>query len=369
MIIGCGVLGGYALDMLLRTGDTHEYIAASRRAEALEPRVNLAVLVANNLGFYPSVRTAQIDLRNEEETARQIAHFKPDLVFNATSLQTFWRISTLPDPIYKELDQARVGPWLPMHLTLTYKLMRAVRASGQRLIVVNGSYPDAVNPALQCAGLAPHIGIGNVANAVPGLRQAAAQALDCDPRTVDVRFYAHHYISNRIASVGNAGPAPFRLFVLADGKEVKPALDPGRLFAALITRWKRTRGVPGQVMAASSAVDVIRSIANELNTVLHAPGPNGLPGGYAVRAGTTGVSVVLPEGLSLDEAVTVNKEGGVFDGIERIDDDGTVYFTEREMSVMKRTLGYWCRSLRLEDSEKWANELLVKYREFEGRYK
>jgi len=41
-----------------------------------------------------------------------------------------------------------------------------------------------------------------------------------------------------------------------------------------------------------------------------------------------GGTVTLPPDLNLEEAVRINEEGQRFDGIERIDEDGTVHFTE-----------------------------------------
>jgi hypothetical protein len=66
---------------------------------------------------------------------------------------------------------------------------------------------------------------------------------------------------------------------------------------------------------------------------LRAPGPNGLPGGYPVQGGKQSLEVVLPQGLTLEEAIHINQEGQRLDGIERIDDDGTVYFAERNMAI------------------------------------
>jgi hypothetical protein len=50
------------------------------------------------------------------------------------------------------------------------------------------------------------------------------------------------------------------------------------------------------------------------------PGPNGLPGGYPVRLSAKGAEVILPEELTLDEAVKMNAESGRLDGIERIEE-------------------------------------------------
>ncbi|MGW1376193.1 hypothetical protein ACWD6P_18250 [Streptomyces sp. NPDC002446] len=58
------------------------------------------------------------------------------------------------------------------------------------------------------------------------------------------------------------------------------------------------------------------------------PAPGGLPGGYPVRITDRSVSLDLPSGLTQDEAVAYNERMGRADGVERIDTDGTVHFTE-----------------------------------------
>jgi len=57
-------------------------------------------------------------------------------------------------------------------------LMQAVKASGIATKTVNAAFPDAVNPILARIGLAPDIGVGNVANLVPAVRLSIARLLE-----------------------------------------------------------------------------------------------------------------------------------------------------------------------------------------------
>ncbi|HVU68298.1 MAG TPA: hypothetical protein VHD63_14260, partial [Ktedonobacteraceae bacterium] len=70
----------------------------------------------------------------------------------------------------------------------------------------------------------------------------------------------------------------------------------------------------------------------------------------------------------LQEAIHINQEGQRLDGIERIEDDGTVYFTEQHMAVLKKAFGYSCRRLPLSEVEEQARELHAKYRAFASAY-
>jgi hypothetical protein len=58
------------------------------------------------------------------------------------------------------------------------------------------------------------------------------------------------------------------------------------------------------------------------------PSPHGRPGGYPVRIEKGEVSLDLPPGVTEEQAIRYNQQQALSDGVERIDDDGTVHFTE-----------------------------------------
>ena len=367
LILGCGVVGGHVLDLLSRMTEPFEIHVASRRIDAVRLRVNLAIAVAVNLGVENHIGAHRVDLDNIDETASLLHEIKPEIVVNAASKQTFWLISTLPKPVYLDLAEARMGPWLPNHLALSYKLMQAVRQSGLSIRVVNAAFPDSVNPVLATVGLAPHVGAGNIANIIPTLRRGVAQLCGASFEAVEIRCVAHHFVGNEIASYGNAGGAPYHLQAWIDGEEVTDRFQDDALFALFTGKLKRTRGVPGQVMASSSVAAVVRAIATDSGLFHHAPGPNGLVGGYPLRIGAERIELALPEGLGAAQAESINHAGQRFEGIERIDPSGAVHFTESRMEVLTRTLGYRCQSMELADVGDWADELQTKYRAYVER--
>lgn len=122
-------------------------------------------------------------------------------------------------------------------------------------------------------------------------------------------------------------------------------------------------------MTAASAEVVFDGIVNDTGKLVHAPGPTGLPGGYPVRVSKEGVQIELPAGISLDEAISINTTAQQFDGIERIDPDGTVHFVERHMAILKELLGYECKSMPLAEVDDRARELLAKYKAFAQKCK
>ncbi len=149
-------------------------------------------------------------------------------------------------------------------------------------------------------------------------------------------------------------------------KDVTPQLDLKEIFKE---SFPTPQGRFFHPVVASSAVKNIMAILNNTGELTHAPGPNGLPGGYPVRLSAKGCEVIIPEGLTLQEAIKINEEAGKADGIEKIDDDGTVTIRDEQYTIMKEMLNYDCKKFRLEESASRAKELSHKFKEFVEKYK
>ena len=267
------------------------------------------------------------------------------------------RSSSLPKHVIKQVSKVKRASWLPTASTLIYKLMRAVKKTGLEPIVTNASHPDIVNSMLYKSGFGVQLGIGNVSNCVPALRLSLAQSLNQPVEKIDVRLIAAHVWSHKIDRSGAADGAPFHLTVLVDGEDWTERVDLNTVFMLMRTEFNRPEGLDRMPMSAASSITVLEALANDRNKVVHAPGPNGLPGGYPVRISKGKVSVELPPKLSLSEAIRINEEGLRFEGIECIDEKGVLHFTDEEVSLMKNTFGYEKKKLALEESEECALEL------------
>lgn len=368
MMIGMGDLGGHVLEMLVRAPGTRRIITADVNEDLAYRKTNIAVFGASQLGHYPEVEFTKIDLYNIEQTAEIISKFKPEIIYSAVTLQSWWVINTLPKDVFEQLDKARFGPWLPMHLTLVYKLMQAVEQAGLDIQVVNSAFPDVVHPILDKVGLAPTIGIGNVANPVPAIRSSIAYRLGRPLKDVTVFFFAQHYLSHYLPRFGSTGGAPYYLKAMVDGRDVTSELNMDEVFRDLPTRFRRSGGREGQILTASSAAGIILAIADDTGDFMHAPGPSGLPGGYPVRIDGRGGKVVLPANLTLEEAIRINEDGQRFDGIDGIDRDATTHFTDNSVAIMKEMLNYDCKVMKLEETEERARELDAKFKKFARKY-
>jgi len=285
MMIGMGDLGGHVLEMLVRAPGARRIITADINEDWGYRKTNIAAFGASQLGLYPELEFTKIDLYNVEQSAEIIAKYKPEIIYSAVSLQSWWVINTLPREVFEELDIARFGPWLPMHLTLVYKLMQAVKQTGLDIKVINSAFPDATHTILDKVGLAPTIGIGNVSNIVPAIRSSIAYRLARPMKDVTVYFFAQHYVSHYLPRFGTTGGSPYYLKAVVDGENVTDNLNLDEIFADIPTRFRRAGGREGQILTASSAAAVILAMSDDTGNLVHAPGPGaGVQGRYNLLA-------------------------------------------------------------------------------------
>lgn len=354
------------LEFLARTPGVKSIVASDYNEDWGVRKLNNAQLGAATQGYYPHMKFRKVDLNNIEETAEILKEEDPDVVFNATTLQSWWVIGELPKETYEKLLQAGIGPWIPMHLTLTHKLMKAVKKSGISAHVVSSSFPDAVNPILGKVGLAPLVGIGNFDLLIPFVKRYVGERLKVPMRNVVVFMLGHHYHDVRVEEFGSTMGAPYYLKIMVGDRNVTDQFDREKVWAAFPPT---PLGNQSDQRVAASAVKNIAAIINDTDEITHSPGPKGLPGGYPIRINAEGVEVVLPEELSLEEAVKINEEAQKFDGLEKIENDGTVVYTEKSVKIMNEMLGYDRKRLRIEESEDRARELRSLYVNFASKFR
>lgn len=367
MIIGLGYIGNYALEFLARTPGI-ERIVTSDVSQNGQGKANNAMLGAAQMGFYPEIEFIPLDLFNIDQTATVLDRVKPEVILSTVSLQSYWVISELPPPIFKRLKlECGYGPWIPNQFTLNYKLMQAVKKAGIDTHVITAGFPDATNPILGKVGLTPTIGLGNMDNFVPGIRKLVAGQMEVPETAVTVYLVAHHILRTSIKNVDDVDEIPpFYLGIFVDNKDVSHEFDLKKL---LIDETKFVFGWRNDSKVASSGVKNVLAILNNTRQLTHSPGPNGLVGGYPVRLGREGAEIVLPPGITLEEAIKINEQSQVYDGIEKIEDDGTVILTDKAANGMKEILGYAHKRIRVEENEERARELGALYKKALEKYR
>lgn len=366
LIVGGGNLCLQILQILVPR-NRFEFHVASRDLEQTTRLCNLVRLAALQQDVAAQVQPWEMDLTEAaiERNAQTLARIKPDIIVNCASLQSWRVITQLPKAKFDALDQAQLGPWLPMHLAPAYALMRAVLQSCPKSLVVNAAFPDAVNAVLYKVGMAPDVGVGNVANLIPATRCAIARLARCEPLQVRVKLIGQHYFSHYVPREGLPPLQELHnLTYWVNGQELTGEFLDEKIFAGVATEFRRKGGMDGQYLTAMSAVTVIENLYADTEVHVHAPGPHGLPGGYPVKVGMGKVLLDLPYSVKREVAIDLNEKGQCQDGIEAILADGTVVFGRPQMNVMQRLLGFSMSAMRVQDAAGHALELGRRYQEF-----
>jgi hypothetical protein len=363
MLVGLGGLGksiglGLALEPVV-----DEIILASRNTSNGQAYRNLLRLTGAAAGRFPRVEFLPIDLNQVAEVAEGIAHYDPDLILSTATMMPWWLPDRLPTAESEKFQRAGFGIWLPVHLNLTVKFMQAVRMAEFTGPVLTAPFPDVVNPVLACLDLKPTCGIGNLAEIVPKIRLLAADKLDASTERVHVKMVAHHALEAfMFAAVSDparqAAAPPYYLEIVYQGRPVNEEINADRI---IFSAFPVPEGPESHALTASAAVDVIRALLSRQGALVHVPGPFGLPGGYPVVASQSGLSLALPSGLSLEEALAVNIASHKFDGIHQIMADGAVEFVPESAAIMQETLGYDCERLEPGEIEARAVELHQRF--------
>jgi len=357
-IIGIGRLGIQVLNGLVSLAPDIEIIAAGPRRSALQTRVNVVTLAAMHVrARLPSVTPLALDLLEVEQAAEILAAQHPDIVVHCATLHPYAATAQLPPVMRDRLMTAGLGPWLPGHLALTERLMKALELADVSPVVINCAYPDAVNAALATVGPFPILGAGNLANNEPALRRAIGDLTATEVSDVSIEMIMHHYVSHRIHRCGDAGGAPFFLSYTINnhiGDQVAP-ID--SIFGQLASRYRRDVGGENRLIPAASTVALVASLLSDATRRLHAPGVNGHIGGYPIRVSCHELAVVLPEGVTTKAAEAINVTAQRFDGIDAITSAGEVIFTPEATEIFAEVIGHTCAGFRVPEAYEWTQEL------------
>ena len=87
-----------------------------------------------------------------------------------------------------------------------------------------------------------------------------------------------------------------------------------------------------------------------------------MPGGYPVRLSRRGVELDLPERLGPEEAIALNERAARFDGIERVEPEGTIVFTGDLAAETERLLGLRLERVGPDEVDDVADELAARAR-------
>jgi hypothetical protein len=249
--------------------------------------------------------------------------------------------------------------------------MKARKKAGVTAPVLNNSAPDSVNLVLWRNGLGPLVGGGNIDLTVGEIRRKVSVAENVPIRDVIVYFIAEHAVIPQGPYVKGAKvSAPYFLKIIIGDRDITSKFDVDSLIldSPLMGSLSGQTSQLNHPAIAASSVKNILAVINDTNEFTHAPGPNGLPGGYPIRIGAKGVEVVLPEGITLEEAIKINVGGLKHEGIEEIKEDGTIVVTDEAYRVQQELYGLDLREYRFADMEDIARTTVATLKKLIAKY-
>ncbi|MBK0024551.1 hypothetical protein IAE57_00080 [Stenotrophomonas sp. S48] len=273
------------------------------------------------------VEWATLDAADVEQVATLIRQFCPDLIVHCASLHSPWLLAGRTDAVADAFRSAGFAAQLPAQLPLLISVMAAVEQTGFGGGVINCSYPDATQPILQALGSAPTIGVGN-SGMIQMMLEARLRARK-HPRRVHVS--AHHSHVPLIASC--------RIAEVAEEDLPRIHLDGERhSIADLMVHAPALALSPGlnEITAAHAVAVMLAWLGLESPLATSAPGVQGMPGGWPVIVGKARIELDLPRTETVEGLIAYQTRVARLDGIEQIEQDGTVRFTSALASALVR---------------------------------
>lgn len=315
LIIGAGDVGERLAAGLARSGRVRRLVLASRSAASVTAA---AVTLAS--AYDCMAEPVACDARRPDDVAALLTRTRPDLVVQCASTRGPWALAGRDDPAARAVAAAGFALRLPYQLPVVLAVMQAVRETGYAGPVANVSLPDVTGPILARLGLAPTVGLGNAGMVLLRVR-AALRAHDPDAELPLVRVIAHHCQLRDVMQAREPADRQARCRVYL-GEEGRPG-DGLAYQAPPLAPSPRHN----EVTAAAAGPVLTALLPGSPPLRWSAPAPAGLPGGYPVRITDASVSLDLPPGVTPEGAIAFNEQMARADGVDRIDEDGTVHFT------------------------------------------
>ena len=346
LIIGTGDMGDRFAAGLAASGDVRELVLAD-----ISPEVG-AKAAAIASAYDCIVRPETLDARRQGDVEALLRRVKPDLVIQAAALQSPWALVGRDDPIALAIGAAGLGLRLPLQLPVLLSVMRAVREVGYEGPVANISLPDLTHPILQMIGLAPTIGLGNVSMLMLRVRAALRAETGPDGELPLLRLVGqHHHVYSVMQSTAPTDPTSGPMVWLGERAERRdelayqaPPMAPGLRYNAV---------------TGAAALPVLLALLPGAEPLRWStPSPFGLPGGYPVQIANGHIDLDLPKGVDLDDCVAHCQRAARGDGVDHVDDDGTIHFTDQSTAAVVDVAPDIAEPLPLADLDRRAQRLL-----------
>lgn len=284
----------------------------------------------------------EIDFASAEAIAPVIARLQPRVVVQSASVQSPWKVDIAASDWSHLVAAAGFGITISFHALLAWRTSAALRLENSNAYFVNTCYPDGVNQVLKAADMPLTTGVGNagIFSAMIGGRLPVKQR-------GDLRVLAHHQhlVQWRKPGVERSG-SPVRAWV-------------GELEIQNVDDLTRDVQLPYRdlnAVSGASATPVLLGLLGLWKGRAHVPGPDGLPGGYPVQVDENGVTLDLPVGISLQDAIAWNRQFEAADGVS-ITESGHIVYSDKARKILGKVAPDLAEGFHVNDIEQAAAAL------------
>ena len=338
MIIGgTGKVGSYASYFLARSPQLKRLVIVGRDEKKGVTVLNNS-LVNSAISHGPEkIEFISADVFTQENFWKTIQEIQPAVIANAVAPLSFYSWFEKQRRQKREISL----PVTPLiYLPSVLKLMEHVKKSKADSQVVNLASPDITNLLATRVGLGPLIGAGTIDLTVQGIRWIVSRRRNVPLEAVSVRMVIHRVHRGRMYLATPLEKFPHYLRIHVGTVDVTDDYDTDRIISEAVdvtgTESLTCPNTTNDSMTAASMVRNVLAVLNDSQEVLHVPGVGEMPGGVPARIGAKGAEIMLPDNLSYEEALRINQEGMKLEGLEHIEKDGTVTFTDAMLTRLKK---------------------------------
>jgi hypothetical protein len=315
LITGSGAFAARILFDLAATAQTPTRIAvAGRNAQRLAWLETASRARAHMFGRPVNVNAHVVDLNVPDEIAGLLAKLRPSIILQAASLQPGSVISAQGNAWSKLVAAGGLSASAVFQAMLSARVARVCVETLPAVQFINACFPDVANSLIAALGLPITCGIGNIqilAHAFGGARPNA--------QTKELKILAHYQnlAAWRLLPAGRLGVGAR---VWLDGTEI----------ADVFRTFRDVQLTPEPVIdiSGAAAAPLLLALAHRRDWQGHAPGPEGLPGGYPVRTSAGRLTLDLPPGLTRETAIRWNLAHEEANGLV-VDPHGRVQYKGR----------------------------------------
>lgn len=313
LISGTGAFAArIAFDIAATAEEPVQVTIAGRNRERLRWLRTAANARAMLFGKPARFDTHVVDLMEPEASDRLLAETEPRILVQAASLQTSQVIAQSGNAWTRLVAEGGLSATAIFQALISSRVAAAITRRGRPVTFVNCSFPDVVNGIITALGHEVACGMGNVA-----ILSNVFAGSTATPAGAEVKVLAHY--QNLAAWRRRPEEREGRCArVWLNGEEVGDVYD----------RFADIQLTPEPVIEISGAsgVPMLLAMAAGRPWRGHAPGPNGLPGGYPVTLAGDTLQLDLPTGLTQAEAVAWNASFEEQNGLV-VSPEGWVGFT------------------------------------------